>query len=264
MRTERTVEPEASAGRTIIIDPLSCCSLLLELFANGQALGTATGFTVQAGASTCLITNWHVLAGRNPDTGQPCHPSAAIPDQVFVTHHDRDVLGRWKRCSYTLYNSEGAPAWIEHQLGNKVDVVALPLGLHGSQVAAFPFDLALAEFDMVLRVAMPVSIIGFPFGLAAGGRWPIWKTGHVATDPDVDYDGRPSFLIDATTRGGMSGSPVVARIFGPYESSTKLAVFSTAPATRFLGVYSGRIHQDADVGRVWRPSVIKDILKRVG
>jgi hypothetical protein len=34
--------------------------------------------------------------------------------------------------------------------------------------------------------AMLISVIGYPQGLAAGKSWPIWKIGHIASDPDID------------------------------------------------------------------------------
>jgi hypothetical protein len=66
------------------------------------------------------------------------------------------------------------------------------------------------------------------------------------------------FIIDATTKPGMSGSPVVARRIGMYQSSQ--AVNMGGSATRFLGVYSGRIHEQADIGMVWKPEVITAII----
>jgi hypothetical protein len=33
---------------------------------------------------------------------------------------------------------------------------------------------------------MPVSIIGFPLGKGARGTLPIWVTGFIASEPDVD------------------------------------------------------------------------------
>ena len=30
--------------------------------------------------------------------------------------------------------------------------------------------------------------------------------------------------------------------------------------TLFLGVYSGRIHDDSEIGMVWRPNLIEEIL----
>ena len=83
-----------------------------------------------------------------------------------------------------------------------------------------------------------------------------------ASDPGLDYDGRPAFLIDATTRGGMSGSPVVLRLHGGYRTSENNYIMAGGTTTRFIGVYSGRIHGQAEIGRVWRPHVIPEILQR--
>jgi hypothetical protein len=76
----------------------------------------------------------------------------------------------------------------------------------------------------------------------------------------VDYGGKPAFLIDATTRGGMSGSPVIRRVYGAYASTQALAVLGEGGATRFIGVYAGRIHDAAEIGLVWRPRVVEEVL----
>ncbi len=34
------------------------------------------------------------------------------------------------------------------------------------------------------------------------------------------------------------------------------------PSTLFLGVYSGRIHGESEIGIVWRPKVISEVLER--
>ena len=248
--------------RPILIDPLTVTSLPLETAVNGHPIGTATGFCVARGGQRFLITNWHVLAGRNPDTGALLSPTGAVPDQVRIYHHAAAGLGNWVIKTEPLRDSAGGKRWLEHQRGQVVDVVALPLTPH-PDIAYYPLDLDLADFDMVVQVAMPVSIIGFPFGLATAGAFPIWKTGHIASDPDLDYDGRPAFLIDATTREGMSGSPVVLRLYGGYATSKAAMTIGGGPGTRFLGVYSGRIHDQAEIGRVWRPVVIRDILATV-
>ncbi len=254
---------DADAQNQILIDPLSARSLQLELYVNDQLLGSATGFPVESNDEYCLITNWHVVAGRNPDTGELLSDTGALPDEVRVAHHERGSLGSWVIRSEALHDSEGNPRWIEHPAGRLVDVVALPIVDIDDEVDVHPLDLSLAEVDMLPQVAMPVSIIGYPYGLATAGRWPIWKTGHIASDPDLDYDGRPAFLIDATTRGGMSGSPVVLRLTGGYPTRDGGFVLAGGTRTRFLGVYSGRIHEHAEVGRVWRPRVIREILGTV-
>ncbi len=123
----------------------------------------------------------------------------------------------------------------------------------------YPLDLKLAHADIQVFPALPVSVIGFPLGLSAGGSWPIWKTGHIASDPEVDYEpGRPAFLIDATTRSGMSGAPVVVRL---ENFRTRDGGYSIASGfrTRLLGVYAGRIHDQSEIGRVWRPNVLEEM-----
>jgi hypothetical protein len=77
---------------------------------------------------------------------------------------------------------------------------------------------------------------------------------------DLDYNGKPVFLIDATTRAGMSGSPVVLRQFGGYNTRNGGYFSSAGFFTRFMGIYSGRIHRDSEIGMVWRPEVIFEIL----
>ena len=247
--------------RKIFIDPLSGSSLRVEPFFGQQPLATATGFTISLGDRSYLITNWHVVTGRDADT-DACldRKNAGVPDRLVVRFHAKNMLGTWATLEIPLFSSDGIPVWIEHPLGSKVDVVALPLD-PPANVAIYPLDLSLAKTDIVVSPAMPVSVIGFPLGLSAGESWPIWKTGHVASDPDMDFQpGRPAFLIDATTRSGMSGAPVVLRLNGGYFNSEGGYTMAGGISTKFMGVYAGRIHEDSEIGRVWRPFVIKEVL----
>jgi hypothetical protein len=245
----------------IFIDPLSIRPLYLILVKNDKVLGTATGFVVQKGSNHYLITNWHVVAGRNLETNQIISASGDIPDALLIWHHGKQ-LGSWVRKKEQLYDEKGTERWIEHNKKRTVDVVALPLWkIDYDDVTLYPFDLSLADSDMVPEVAMPVSIIGFPLGLTSAGFFPIWKTGHIASEPNIDYHGEPLFLIDATTRGGMSGSPVVLRLNAGYKTQKGTTIMSSSGyRTRFLGVYSGRLPRDSEIGRVWRPHLISEIL----
>jgi hypothetical protein len=247
----------------INIDPLSARSLLIELFANGHSLSTATGFIVEQGGTNYLVSNWHVLSGRNAETGKPMSPTAAVPDEIKIVCHHKGRLGSWLLKSERLINDDGTNRWREHPNGMQIDIAVLPLTMTIDDIDLYPLDLTLADVDMIPEPAMPVSIIGYPFGLSAGGAWPIWKTGHIATDPDINYDGRPAFLIDATTRGGMSGSPVVLRMNGGFRTNSGNQILAGGITTKFLGIYSGRIHADAELGRVWRPFLINEVIANV-
>jgi hypothetical protein len=258
---ETIINPTSSniQDSQVFIDPLSVRSLYLIQIKDNQALGMATGFIVQKANKYYLITNWHVVSGRNPETDQVQHPSGQTPDALYIWHHGKQ-LGSWHRHKEELYDKKGIKCWLEHKNGKAVDVVALPLQNIGDNITIYPFDLSMADVNVVPEIAMPVSIIGFPLGFTSAGFFPIWKTGHIASEPTLDYHGEPLFLIDATTRGGMSGSPVVFRPTGTYKNKNgQMAISSNM--TLFLGVYSGRLSQDSEIGKIWRPRLINEILQ---
>lgn len=63
----------------------------------------------------------------------------------------------------------------------------------------------LDEFEPI----EPVTFIGYPNGLFDSASFlPIVRQGYSATAMNVDYEGKPTFLIDASVFPGSSGSPV--------------------------------------------------------
>jgi S1-C subfamily serine protease len=116
----------------------------------------------------------------------------------------------------------------------------------------------LRKTDIVASPGDSVSVVGFPFGMGQDVTLglPIWKTGTVASDPDVNFSGRPMFLVDTTSRQGMSVSPVYAVRTGAYGSATAQPQMAThGVATKFLGVYS---EQDVnrELGGVWKAEAV--------
>lgn len=250
---------EEVSSNSKIINEFSRPSLRIEILGKSRNLGSATGFVVEAEGKLYLVSNWHVITGCDPVNMRPIDQAGDIPNSILVWHHS-NTLGVWHWRIEPLYDSEGRPRWIEHPLENKVDVVLLPLSVVDEGVKTYPFDLSLADTDMTVQVTSQVFIIGFPLGLSGPGVFPIWKEGIVASEPELDYRGEPVVLIDARTLGGMSGSPVIMH---STSYRTKTAMNQTAaPVTRFLGVYSERLHEKSDIGKVWRPRVIKEILQR--
>ena len=80
-------------------------------------------------------------------------------------HHGKKE-STWLPRSEVLYDSAGKHRWIEHRTGSKVDVVALPLTAFDDDIKLCPIDMVLSDTNILPTVAMTVSIIGFPFGLA--------------------------------------------------------------------------------------------------
>lgn len=242
----------------IQIDPLSYVALHIEAYFNDTPLGSATGFLVVNKNKKYLITNWHVVSGRDPITDAPLDiKTSGIPNKlhVWMQKNNKD-LHMWLGIKLSLTRDD-KKLWKEHPMGREVDVVAIPVE-EMSLIEYHPLDLSLMNTNLYISPSETASIIGFPFGRPSYGKFPIWKTGHIASDIDFDYEEKPAFLIDATTKPGMSGSPVIARREGLYRPTKDLT--TVGEATRFLGIYSGRIHGDSDIGIVWKPEVINEIL----
>src|SRR5258705_13535237 len=131
-----------------MVDPLTLCSLRVECRANGNILGSATGFVVERSSRKYLITNWHVLAGRDSDTDRPLHKTAALPDEITIVHnivfeHEGHRATDWLPVTQPLLRDDKR-LWLEHPQGRAVDVAALELTLSDPRISAYPLDLTLA------------------------------------------------------------------------------------------------------------------------
>lgn len=246
-------------------------SLLIQPHFNDQKLGDATGFVVIAPSGRpYLITNWHVVSGRDPRTDKPTDKTtAAIPNKLVIHHNKMGQRGDKIVITEYLYAGSDEqldkPFWIEHPaLGKEVDVVALEL-THLDDVELLPYDITntRAEYETpAIGPADSVSVIGYPFGITGGESFAVWVSGSVASEPAADYDKKPMFLIDCRARPGQSGSPVIAYTpaGGSFRNNGALAI-SGDEITHFLGIYSGRVNEKSDLGMVWKACVIEDILK---
>jgi Trypsin-like peptidase domain len=248
------------APGTLQIAEPSIKALSVHTRANGRPISSATAFVVAHDGGTFLITNWHVLAGRRPDNGTPLAKSGAIPDELEIMH-TTPVMGHWEIRYQPLYDESGDPLWLEHpRFGRRVDAVALPIAPSaGIELRAYTLRRA-ADLLLAMSPSEPVSIVGFPFGETGGGAFGIWVKGWIATEPGVDRDGLPCFLVDSRTREGQSGSPVIL-----FRAQDPLADDGTmrrglVDVDELLGVYSGRINKDSDLGFVWKAEALEEIV----
>ena len=226
-----------------------------------QELATGTGFIVQGRNGPLLITNRHNVTGRNQETEQAISKTGGVPDNLLIRHNQRCNLGSWVVREEPLYSLEGTPRWYEHpNMGATADVIALPLT-----------DIVDVDFyyhtpsqpgpDVAVGPTEIVSVVGFPFGLSVGGSLAIWATGFMASD---QLPSELTFLIDCRSRQGQSGSAVVAyRGGGMVTMANGNTIVSGQPTIRFLGIYSGRINRESDLGIVWKASVIAELVASV-
>jgi hypothetical protein len=188
--------------------------------------------------------------------------TAAVPDNLFVVHNVAGQLGSWHGRPEALFDADGEPLWLEHpRHGRKVDVVALPLTAR-ADVEIYAHDPWAEGPGIAFGVAGALTIVGFPFGVTGGGAFAIWVQGAVATEPIVDFNDLPCFLVDSRTRPGQSGSPVIAyRSGGAVEMEDGSTAVVAGVLERFLGVYSGRINEQSDLGIVWKAGAVREIVE---
>lgn len=237
-------------------------SLLVRMQFNGRPLSTGTAFVVQAPSGPYLVTNRHNVTGRHQETDAPLSPTGGVPNEIIIVHNRNVQLGQWVPRREPLYEPSGAPRWREHPtLGPNADFVALPL-TDLAEVALYPYDVAKTGPNIFVGPADSVSVIGFPFGVTAGGVFGVWATGFLASEPDVDFNDLPIQLIDCRSREGQSGSPVIAfRSGGMVPMVGGGASAFTVPVWRFIGIYSGRINRESDLGIVWKASAIQQLVQ---
>ncbi len=238
-------------------------SLLIHMQVNGKLLGSGTGFIVQSNVGPVLVTNRHNVTGRHQKTGEALSKTGGLPDELIIFHNRKNKLGEWVKISESIYESD-KPRWIEHPAhGAQADIAAMPL-LNLDDVQIYPYDLKDTGPKIKCGPSDIVSVVGFPFGITAGGSLAIWATGFVASEPDINYLNLPIFLIDCRSRPGQSGSAVIAyRSGGLVALEDNSAASYSSPVTRFLGIYSGRINNESDIGYVWKVSAIQELVNSI-
>ncbi|MEO8965003.1 MAG: trypsin-like peptidase domain-containing protein [Gammaproteobacteria bacterium] len=246
--------------RTIEILEPSVKSLFLTMRYNGQELSTGTGFLLRTANCHVLVTNRHNVTGRNNDTGELLSSQGAVPNEVVISHNFKGQLGSWIDHVESLYVDD-KPLWHEHPvLGSKADFIALPITIT-ENVEFRVYDLDDKTPLQYPRPSDIVSVVGFPFGIGINGRMAIWATGFVASETGLDS---PAFLIDSRTRPGQSGSAVIAqRNGGALSGKDGATVIVAGTVTQFLGIYSGRINSESDIGIVWKASAIKELIEAI-
>ena len=140
-----------------------------------------------------------------------------------------------------------------HHPNPEVDIAVMPLlpiidGIRSQGKEPFykaiphtliPSPEQLQELDAIEEVVF----FGYPNGMYdSHNLTPVARRGYTATPLQLDYDGNPTFLIDASVFPGSSGSPVLIYNPGPYSANGTLVLGGTR--VLFLGVLAEVMIQD--------------------
>jgi hypothetical protein len=260
------------------IDPYSLTTVPLEQLANGNPLATATGFIWRRRDQNYLITNWHVVTGKNAATGKPLAP--VRPDTLRASFNTRSMNFGKEARDIPIRDAGQNPLWYIEAIRRRTDDNELspaPFGLKGCDVVAiplrglgsdtdinlYPINVLKSDSDLAVRIGMDVFILGYPFGNQSPG-FPVWKRGSIASEPDLTRLGTGYMLVDTASRPGMSGAPVIRRSWGMHILENGAFSADSTPQSKFIGIYSGRLStfdkEDAQLGMVWPADDIENII----
>lgn len=262
-------------------------------------LAIGTGFIYKKDEKFYIVTAWHNVTGRHPDTFE-LNSKAAIPDNVIINFCVEIVGGGMVRMaiSLPLHDSDKSLFYIHKENWPRIDVVAIPfdpyiphdiLGRAGSgENIHFPFPLinnpevgmstkiapiqdfvleresVVAEWFEFVDVTEELFIPGYPQNVQDMYIQPVWKRATIASSVQMGWNNQKKFLVDSASKKGMSGSPVLYHSSQGRISINGTTTFFGREASILAGVYVGRegVRQDQDpqIGIVWHSDVIDEII----
>jgi hypothetical protein len=153
-----------------------------------------------------------------------------------------------------------------------------------NKVSSYVPVSGISDAEMPQRAQIPIDvgddvlIVGYPHGFYdKTNLFPIVKSGIIATPWDLDFDGKPCFLIDAKLFPGSSGSVVITKPINIKVEGDRV-MYSAKKKYAFLGVYSGEPYlerkpidlgdfeivrkESFNVGVVWRSTLVQDLISK--
>jgi hypothetical protein len=168
----------------INIDLYSTCTVPVFPRFDNEKLSTATGFFWRLAGRVLLVTNWHVLSGREPRTGQPKSKDGVIPNRIEFPFRTRENLNIQCSVDCPLHDAQGDNLWMQSaRYGQSVDIAFLDItDLIAKESEKKSFNLMpscindiVGGLDIKLHLGSDVFITGFPLGLMKTDIFPIWK-----------------------------------------------------------------------------------------
>lgn len=267
------------------VEHLSMITTPVLLLKGNDMVSQGTGFYYALqdsshGTILFLVTNYHVLTGYSPKEAKP--PKG--DNIIFYLHKDANNPGDVKQIRFPLFTKDGEPIWLSSKEFPQADVVVIPIvaSLY-TDAKVFGISGDWTEANIKVRPTSTITLIGYPYGYYDKKNWlPVWKTGSIASEPDVDFEGKPLFLVDISAFPGMSGSPAFAIAYGAYE--TVEGPTTVGHVQKFLGIYASMqmlkeekyleeitsesrlgivVDESLELGHIWKTSVIIKIIKQI-
>ena len=259
-------------------NPISYTTTHLRMFFNEQPLATGTAFVMKYAGQYGLITNWHVISGRNPITGKCLSTNGGIPNMakchVALVHRLDDGPQFTETIHFlpveiSLIDERGCAIWSDNRANDPLaDYVIILLDKLIHQLHQPGYSLRAIDAGVVTikrgkmvttkvkpedlnhfypQVGHQVFIVGYPVGVEHTGVFPIWKGGTIASEPTTSLslagvETDDVIYVDGLTRAGMSGSPVIClqKPGDIYFTDDGVQITASKSEPLLVGVYAGR------------------------
>ncbi len=228
--------------RSDLLSTFSLRTVKIDCYFDDTWCGNGSGFLYEKQSKIYLITNRHIVTGKNVLTQKHLHKSACEPNKIKI-HLLYLENGQPKKedGTLTLYEND-QPRWLQYK--DNIDVVAIDTNYSKPALLKVFTDSELTNQE--IYPGHEVLIVGYPGFLlkSQAASWiekfdtfPIWKKGNIASEPILSLDDSP-LLIDSATRPGMSGSAVLTNIPTLREDESGIRI---VPHIELIGIYSGRL-----------------------
>lgn len=182
--------------------------------------GSGTGFFFQLiradGVVPFIVTNKHVIENTTSGT------------LTFTLQKEgKPILGQG--LDYHVIPTDWQSMWQGHPSPD-VDIAVCPLNpivvAVERETGFSPFTASVADNQIPTKSQLneldaleEVLFVGYPNGIWDNKNLlPVMRRGTTATPLQVDFEGAPKFLIDASVFGGSSGSPIYILRNGSFNS----------------------------------------------
>lgn len=246
-----------------------CVVQLKALSTTKKPIGSGTGVLISAAGRTFLFSNYHVFTGKHAYTDEMV--GEATPDFLEVSYRVENgtEMPTISKFEHPLLDRNRNPQFFslsaaERRLPVEASGVKFAIDVAALEVANIPHNSGFLNFEKPNEFHVPVmekvGIVGFPFDLSGTEGFPIWLTGTVASDL-ANRPYRKYFLVDARTRPSCSGSLVVLKTLGASHNYSGGKMDGQGNTIHTLGIYSGRVKPDSDIGIVWHWNTVEQLLE---
>ena len=221
------------------IDPIFLTTTFIETLEAGKVKASATGFFFEHNGRLFLVTNKHVIYGKD------YFDSASSPEVdkfKILVHTNMMDVSQNESMEIELF-AQDRKMWLEHT-DPRVDIVLIPLELDRNRYLIHSLNsienvelgnIKIGRFEKIF-------VMGYPYGwFDRNLNLPITRVGHLSSPFKIPFHNMPVMLGDVETHPGMSGGPVYMELI---DYTTKIGNQETRHMGRtklvLVGVHSGQ------------------------